>query len=174
MLLCLIILFVCFFFFSSRRRHTRCALVTGVQTCALPIYSLCQYGRFGVSEWGRQVGGHLWRTTGDIRDDYATMADIGFDRNPKFGHAGPGGWNDPDMLEVGNGGMSDDEYVTHMTLWAIQAAPLIMGHYLRQTSAHALRILRNRDVIAIDKDSRGRQGRGGREEGGLGERTRDG
>src|SRR3546814_5387465 len=82
------------------------------------------------------------------------MSDIGFERNPKFGHAGPGGWNDPDMLEVGNGGMSEDEYVTHMTLWAIQAAPLIMGHDLRQTSASALRLLKNRDVIAIDQDAR--------------------
>src|SRR3546814_20348629 len=63
------------------------------------LYSLCQYGRFDVYEWGRSVGGHLWRTTGDITDDYETMSDIGFVRNPKFGHAGPGGWNDPDMLE---------------------------------------------------------------------------
>src|SRR3546814_13911175 len=83
------------------------------------------------------------------------MSDIGFERNPKFGHAGPGGWNDPDMLEVGNGGMSEDEYVTHMTLWAIQAAPLIMGHDLRQTPASALRLLKNRAVIAADPDVKG-------------------
>ena len=120
-----------------------------------------------MSEWGRSVGGHLWRTTGDITDDYKTMSDIGFERNPKFGHAGPGGWNDPDMLEVGNGGMSEDEYVTHMTLWAIQAAPLIMGHDLRQTPASALRLLKNRDVIAIDQDAKGVQGRVVRKEGVL-------
>src|SRR3546814_17382284 len=95
------------------------------------------------------------------------MSDIGFERNPKFGHAGQGGWNEPDMLEVGNGGMSEDEYVTHMTLWAIQAAPLIMGHDLRQTSASALRLLKTRDVIAIDQDARGVQGRMVREEGAL-------
>lgn len=131
------------------------------------LYSLCQYGRFHVSEWGRSVGGHLWRTTGDITDDYETMSDIGFVRNPKFGHAGPGGWNDPDMLEVGNGGMSEDEYVTHLTLWAIQAAPLIMGHDLRHTSERALRLLKNREVIAIDQDVKGVQGRAVRKEGPL-------
>ncbi|KQT33821.1 glycoside hydrolase family 27 [Sphingomonas sp. Leaf412] len=123
------------------------------------IYSLCQYGRFDVASWGRDVGGHLWRTTGDITDDYAKMSEIGFDRNPKFGHAGPGGWNDPDMLEVGNGGMSHDEYTTHMTLWAMSAAPLLMGHDLRTTTPAALALLRNREVIAVDQDRLGRQGR---------------
>ena len=123
------------------------------------VYSLCEYGRFDVADWGRSVGGHLWRTTGDITDDYKTMADIGFVRNPEFPHAGPGGWNDPDMLEVGNGGMSDDEYRTHMTLWAIQAAPLVMGHDLRLTSPAALALLENRAVLAIDQDALGQQGR---------------
>jgi alpha-galactosidase len=129
------------------------------------IYSLCEYGRFAVSSWGRQIGGHLWRTTGDITDDYKTMSDIGFVRNPKFAPAGPGGWNDPDMLEVGNGGMTDDEYRTHMTLWAMQAAPLIMGHDLRKTTASAMRILTNRAVLAIDQDALGVQGRRVRTEG---------
>lgn len=123
------------------------------------IYSLCQYGRFDVANWGRSVGGHLWRTTGDITDDYKTMSDIGFVRNPKFPHAGPGGWNDPDMLEVGNGGMTNDQYRTHITLWAMQAAPLIMGHDLRRTSADAQRLLTNRGVVAVDQDRRGIQGR---------------
>lgn len=129
------------------------------------VYSLCQYGRFDVAEWGRSVGGHLWRTTGDITDDYRTMSDIGFVRNPRFPHAGPGGWNDPDMLEIGNGGMSDDEYRTHMTLWAMQAAPLVMGHDLRLTSAAARALLENREVIAIDQDPRGVQGRPVRKDG---------
>ncbi|MDE8453443.1 hypothetical protein PCJ53_29835, partial [Klebsiella pneumoniae] len=78
-------------------------------------YSLCEYGRFHVGSWGRAVGGHLWRTTGDITDDYATMARIGFEKNGDPGDAGPGGWNDPDMLEIGNGGMSESAYRTHMT-----------------------------------------------------------
>jgi alpha-galactosidase len=131
------------------------------------IYSLCEYGRFAVSSWGRQVGGHLWRTTGDITDDYKTMSDIGFVRNPKFAPAGPGGWNDPDMLEIGNGGMSDDEYRTHMTLWAMQAAPLIMGHDLRKTTPAAARILTNRAVLAIDQDPRGVHGHRVRSEGNI-------
>ncbi|WP_244624466.1 glycoside hydrolase family 27 protein [Sphingomonas sp. So64.6b] len=122
------------------------------------IYSLCQYGRFDVASWGRSVGGHLWRTTGDITDDYKKMSEIGFDRNPKFAHAGPGGWNDPDMLEVGNGGMSHDEYTTHMTLWAMSAAPLLMGHDLRTTTPDALKLLENKEVIAVDQDRLGVQG----------------
>ncbi len=131
------------------------------------VYSLCQYGRFEVASWGRSVGGHLWRTTGDITDDYAKMSEIGFERNPKFGHAGPGGWNDPDMLEVGNGGMSRDEYITHMTLWAMSAAPLLMGHDLREMDDFTLRALKNRDVIAVDQDALGVQGKPVRKDGAL-------
>jgi alpha-galactosidase len=131
------------------------------------VYSLCEYGRFDVGAWGRQVGGHLWRTTGDITDDYATMARIGFDKNGKPEHTGPNGFNDPDMLEVGNGGMSLDEYTTHMTLWAISAAPLLMGHDLRQTPPEMLALLENREVIAVDQDERGVQGRAVRKNGTL-------
>lgn len=123
------------------------------------IFSLCEYGRFDVGSWGRDVGGQLWRTTGDITDDYPTMARIGFDKNGSPGLAGAHGWNDPDMLEVGNGGMSTDEYRTHMTLWAMSAAPLMMGHDLRATSAETLAMLTNRRVIAIDQDARGIQGK---------------
>jgi len=131
------------------------------------VYSLCEYGRFDVGAWGRQVGGHLWRTTGDITDDYATMARIGFDRNGKPEHAGPNGFNDPDMLEIGNGGMSEAEYTTHMTLWAMSAAPLLMGHDLRQTPAAMLRLLENREVIAVDQDTKGVQGKAVRKDGTL-------
>jgi len=123
------------------------------------IYSLCQYGRDRVGSWGRDVGGHLWRTTGDIEDNYAAMAAIGFDRNGDPADAGPGGWNDPDMLEVGNGGMSDDEYRTHMTLWAIEAAPLMLGNDIRTMSPATIALLENRNVIAIDQDPLGKQGR---------------
>lgn len=131
------------------------------------VYSLCEYGRFDVGSWGRRVGGHLWRTTGDITDDYPTMAKIGFEHNGKPGDAGPGGWNDPDMLEIGNGGMSEDAYRTHLTLWAMSAAPLMMGHDVRQTSPAALAMLRNRALIAIDQDPRGVQGTTIRREGGT-------
>ncbi|MBO9723113.1 MAG: glycoside hydrolase family 27 protein [Novosphingobium sp.] len=122
------------------------------------IYSLCEYGRFDVGSWGRDVGGQLWRTTGDITDDYPTMAKIGFDKNGNPDWAGPHGWNDPDMLEVGNGGMSADEYRTHMTLWAMSAAPLMMGHDLRETDAATLAMLTNKRVIAVDQDAKGVQG----------------
>ncbi|WP_294391676.1 glycoside hydrolase family 27 protein [uncultured Sphingomonas sp.] len=131
------------------------------------VYSLCQYGRDRVGTWGRDVGGHLWRTTGDIEDTYASMSGIGFDRNGDPAAAGPGGWNDPDMLEAGNGGMSDDEYRTHMTLWAIMAAPLMLGNDLRTMSPATIALLENRGVIAIDQDPLGRQGRRIRKDGGA-------
>jgi alpha-galactosidase len=129
------------------------------------VYSLCQYGRDRVGRWGRDVGGHLWRTTGDIEDRYESMAAIGFDKNGDPEDAGPGGWNDPDMLEVGNGGMSEDEYRTHMTLWAIQAAPLMLGNDIRTMSPVTIALLENRGVIAIDQDRLGRQGRRIRKDG---------
>lgn len=129
------------------------------------VYSLCQYGRDRVGRWGREVGGHLWRTTGDIEDKYTSMAAIGFDKNGDPDDAGPGGWNDPDMLEVGNGGMSEDEYRTHMTLWAIQAAPLMLGNDVRTMSPGTIALLENPGVIAIDQDPLGKQGRRLRKDG---------
>lgn len=122
------------------------------------IYSLCEYGRFDVGSWGRDVGGHLWRTTGDIEDKYDVMAKIGFDKNGVPNHTGPNGWNDPDMLEVGNGGMTSDEYRTHFSLWAMMAAPLILGNDVRSMTPETLSILLNKDVIAIDQDRLGQQG----------------
>ncbi len=131
------------------------------------VYSLCQYGRDRVGTWGRQVGGHLWRTTGDITDDYETMASLGFDKNGDPANAGPGGWNDPDMLEVGNGGMSLEAYRTHMSLWALSAAPLLMGHDLRTMTPETLSLLTNPEIVAIDQDPLGQQGRRVRREGDL-------
>ena len=123
------------------------------------VYSLCEYGRFDVGAWGRKVGGHLWRTTRDITDDYGNMAGIGFANNGRPEHAGPGGWNDPDMLEIGNGGLSADEARTHMTLWAISAAPLMLGNDLRGMTPETLALLANREVLAVDQDKLGQQGR---------------
>jgi alpha-galactosidase len=131
------------------------------------VYSLCQYGRDHVGNWGRDVGGHLWRTSGDIEDKYAVMARIGFEKNGDAAHAGPGGWNDPDMLEVGNGGMSDDEYRTHISLWALSAAPLLLGNDLRDMSAQTMKTLLNKQVIAIDQDSLGKQGSAARKAEGV-------
>ena len=122
------------------------------------FYSLCQYGWGQVWQWGTQVGGNSWRTTDDIQDSYMSMSNIGFAQAGLAKFAGPGHWNDPDMLEVGNGKMNGEEYRTHMTLWAMLAAPLLAGNDLSQMSPETLSILGNKDVIAIDQDPLGRQG----------------
>ncbi len=122
------------------------------------VYSLCQYGNDAVWQWGASVGGNLWRTTGDIKDNYASMEQIGFSQAGLAKFAGPGHWNDPDMLEVGNGGMNLDVYRTHMSLWAILAAPLLAGNDLTTMSPETIALLTNREVIAIDQDRAGKQG----------------
>jgi alpha-galactosidase len=122
------------------------------------VLSLCQYGDDAVWRWGASVGGNLWRTTGDISDHYARMEEIGFSQAGLARFAGPGHWNDPDMLEVGNGGMTPDEYRTHMSLWAILAAPLLAGNDLTQMTPETVSLLTNRDVIAVDQDALGQQG----------------
>ena len=131
------------------------------------VYSLCQYGRNNVWTWGPQVGGNLWRTTGDINDTWESMTRIGFSQDALAPHAGPGHWNDPDMLEIGNGGMTDAEYRTHMSLWALLAAPLLAGNDLRSMTPATVEILTNREVIAVDQDSLGHQGRRVRADGDL-------
>ena len=124
----------------------------------LILFSLCQYGRANVWEWGPKVSGNSWRTTGDIRDAWESMETIGFGQNDLAKWAAPGHWNDPDMLEVGNGGMSADEYRTHMTLWSMLAAPLLAGNDLRTMSEETKSILLNREIIALDQDKAGHQG----------------
>jgi len=123
------------------------------------LYSLCQYGRAEVWKWGADVGGNAWRTTGDIRDTWDSMSKIGFAQDELAPFSGPGHWNDPDMLEIGNGGMNDDEYKTHMSLWSMLAAPLVAGNDLRNMAPDILDILTNREIIAIDQDKAGKQGR---------------
>ena len=122
------------------------------------VYSLCQYGDDAVWEWGTSVGGNLWRTTGDINDHYARMEMIGFGQAGLARFAAPGHWNDPDMLEVGNGGMTAEEYRTHMSLWAILAAPLLAGNDLTSMTPETVALLTNKDVIAVDQDRAGKQG----------------
>lgn len=121
------------------------------------VYSLCEYGKGDVWKWGAQVGGNLWRTTGDIGDSWKSMSQIGFDQGRLAPYAGPGHWNDPDMLEVGNGGMDTEEYRTHMSLWSMLSAPLLAGNDLRTMPPEIKSILLNREVIAIDQDPLGRQ-----------------
>ena len=122
------------------------------------VYSLCQYGWDSVWEWGPQVGANLWRTTGDISANYDRMSLIGRSQAGLEKFAGPGHWNDPDMLEVGNGKLTLDENRTHMTLWAMLAAPLIAGNNLTQMTPEVAAILMNKEAIAIDQDALGRQG----------------
>jgi alpha-galactosidase len=121
------------------------------------VFSLCQYGRADVWKWGPDVGGNLWRTTGDISDRWDSMERIGFNQDALAPYAAPGHWNDPDMLEIGNGGMTDVEYRTHMSLWSMLAAPLIAGNDVRKMSQSVKDILLNREVIAIDQDKLGKQ-----------------
>jgi alpha-galactosidase len=121
------------------------------------VYSLCQYGRLDVWKWGADVGGNSWRTTGDIKDTWESMSNIGFRQDVLASYAKPGHFNDPDMLEIGNGGMTDDEYRTHMSLWAMLAAPLLAGNDLRTMSLETLAILTNKEVIRVDQDPLGKQ-----------------
>jgi alpha-galactosidase len=122
------------------------------------VFSLCQYGVLNGPQWGASVGGNLWRTTGDISDNWRSMSHIGFDLQLNLAqYAGPGHWNDPDMLEVGNGGMTETEYRTHMSLWALLAAPLLAGNDLRSVAPSILGILTNKEVIAVDQDALGKQ-----------------
>lgn len=122
------------------------------------VYSLCQYGVGSVWEWGPKVGGNLWRTTDDIRDKYRSMTLIGFSQAGLENYAGPGHWNDPDMLEIGNCGMNPDQYRTQMSLWAILAAPLLAGNDLSKMNDMTKSILMNKEVIAVDQDKLGIQG----------------
>ena len=122
------------------------------------VYSLSQYGIDAVWKWGAKVGGNMWRTTDDIADNYYQMAYIGFEQNGLEKYSGPGHWNDPDMLEVGNGGMTNEEYRTQMSLWCMLAAPLFAGNDLRKMDEATKAILINPEVIAVDQDSRGVQG----------------
>lgn len=131
------------------------------------LYSLCQYGMQDVWQWGASVGGSMWRTTGDISDNYYRMAYIGFEQNGLEKYAGPGHWNDPDLLEAGNGGMTNEEYRTQMSLWSLLAAPLFASNDLTHMSAATLAILTNPEVIAVDQDRASVEGRRVWEEGPL-------
>jgi alpha-galactosidase len=122
------------------------------------LFSICDWGQEGPWNWGPGLG-NLWRTTGDISDNYASMTGIFHSNVGLAPHSAPGAWNDPDMLEIGNGGMTAPEYRSEFSLWAEMAAPLLSGTDLRSASADTLAIYTNRDVIAVDQDPLGAQGR---------------
>jgi alpha-galactosidase len=121
------------------------------------VYSLCEYGDGKVEQWGAKTGGNLWRTTGDISDNWTSMMRNIEQQAPTAAYAVPGHWNDPDMLEIGNGHMTDDEYRTHMSLWALAAAPLLAGNDIRNMTPATREILLNREVISVDQDPLGKQ-----------------
>ncbi|KAK9159270.1 hypothetical protein Scep_005844 [Stephania cephalantha] len=122
------------------------------------FYSLCEWGVDDPALWAGTVG-NSWRTTEDIKDTWASMTTIA-DINDKWAsYAGPGGWNDPDMLEVGNGGMTYHEYRSHFSIWALMKAPLLVGCDVRNMTAETKEILTNGEVIAVNQDPLGVQGR---------------
>jgi alpha-galactosidase len=121
------------------------------------LLSICNWGQDDVPKWGANVG-NMWRTTTDMNNTYARMLSIYRKNVTLAAYAGPGGWNDPDMLETGNG-MTATEDRAMMSLWAEMAAPLISGSRLTTASATTLSILLNKNVIAVDQDSLGKQGK---------------
>ena len=132
------------------------------------VYSLCQYGRGNVWEWGSAVGGNYWRTTGDIVDTWPSVSGIGFGQDGLEPYAGPGHWNDPDMLVLGKVGwgpelhdtrLTPDEQLTHATLWSLLAAPLLIGCDLSQLDEFALALLTNPEVLEVNQDPLGQQAR---------------
>jgi alpha-galactosidase len=149
-------------------QNTKAAYKTmsdALKECGRPIvFSICEWGDSKPWEWAQGIG-HLWRTNADIRDCYQCTFDWGglgvldiIDKQVGLQqYAGPGHWNDPDMLEVGNGGMTPDEYKTHFSMWAMLAAPLMAGNDIRNMEAVTKEILTNFDVIAVNQDKRGEQ-----------------
>ena len=132
------------------------------------VYLLCLSTDMDrVWRWGTTVGGNVWRTTTDIQDKWESMALVGFGQNGLERFAGPGHWNDPDMLQVGNGGMKLEEYRSQMSLWCLLAAPLISSTDLTKLTPALLAILINNEVIAVDQDPAGIQGHRVTQEGPL-------
>ena len=132
------------------------------------VFSLCQYGMGEVWKWGAQVGGNCWRTTGDITDTWNSMSEIGFGQAGLDAYAGPGRWNDPDMLVVGWVGwgpelhptrLNPHEQYTHITLWSLLASPLLIGCDLTRLDAFTMNLLANDEVLEVNQDPLGRQAR---------------
>ena len=144
------------------------------------VFSICEWGKAKPWLWGKDVGGNLWRTTDDINDKWEAkikwpdgsccaygMLNILDMQVGLESFAGPGHWNDPDMLEVGNGGMNDTEYRSHFSLWSMLAAPLMAGNDLRSMRPEIREILTNQEVIAVDQDRLGLQAKRVRKDGDL-------
>jgi alpha-galactosidase len=154
----------------SEGQNARAAYLTmcdALKEAARPVlFSICEWGHNQPWTWGKGIG-QMWRTTGDITAAFEAKLFWGgegiceiIDRNePLWSYAGPGYWNDPDMLQVGNEGLSLEENRTHFTMWCMMAAPLIAGNDLRKVTPEVMEILKNKDVIAVNQDKLGKQGR---------------
>lgn len=154
----------------SEGQNARAAYKTmsdALKECGRPIvFSICEHGGNNPWEWGTGIG-HLWRTTSDIINVFQGVKhwgglgvlDIIDKQADLWRYAGPGHWNDPDMLQVGNGGMNETEYITHFSMWAMMAAPLMAGNDLRDMDESTQKVLLNKEVIAVDQDPVGFQGR---------------
>ncbi|KAL3813250.1 hypothetical protein ACJIZ3_014518 [Penstemon smallii] len=128
------------------------------------FFSLCEWGDMHPALWGYNVG-NSWRTTNDISDTWESMVSRADQNEVYADFARPGGWNDPDMLEVGNGGMTKDEYIVHFSIWAISKAPLLIGCDVRNVSKDTMEIIANKEVIAVNQDKLGVQAKKVRMEG---------
>jgi alpha-galactosidase len=129
------------------------------------VYSLCQYGMGNVWEWGADVGGNFWRTTGDLTDIWANMAAVGFRQAGREKYSRPGHWTDPDMLVIGKVGwgptihdtrLTPDEQITHISLWVLQAAPLLIGADMSQFDAFTTALMTNHEIMEVNQDRLGR------------------
>ena len=141
---------------SPQKRYS--AMRDALNKTGRPIfYALCEWGIDDPATWAPSVG-NSWRTTGDIQNSWDSMISRA-DLNDKWAkYAGPGGWNDPDMLEIGNGVLTTAESETHFSLWSLMKAPLLIGCDLTNIDNESLRILSNKEVIAINQDKLGVQG----------------
>lgn len=154
---------------DNREEEKRPFAIMGAALSQSPrdlVYSVCQYGRAGVQEWAPEVGGHLWRTTGDIRDSWESISRIGFSQDGLEKWAGPGHWNDPDMLVLGKVGwgvevhqsrLTYSEQMTHVSLWSLLAAPLLLGCDLAQLDPFTVDLLTNDEVLDVNQDPLGKQ-----------------
>ena len=131
------------------------------------VYSLCQYGLGDVWEWGANVGGNLWRTTGDLTDVWSNMAAVGFRQADRVKWSKPGHWTDPDMLVIGKVGwgptvhdtrLTPNEQITHITLWTIQAAPLLIGADMSAFDRFTTDLMTNHEVLDVNQDALGQAG----------------
>ncbi|RZC71547.1 hypothetical protein C5167_034780 [Papaver somniferum] len=130
------------------------------------FFSLCEWGDQDPATWAPGLG-NSWRTTGDIEDKWESMTKLA-DLNDKWAaYAGPGGWNDPDMLEVGNSGMTTEEYRSHFSIWALVKAPLLIGCDIRSMNNVTTELLSNKEVIAVNQDKLGVQGKKVKKDGDL-------